>query len=63
MAEGGIAAATEPNDSPILHFIDTMGGGQYQNIRELVMVLVSEAPLIVEWLEELGVMFDRLPDG
>ncbi len=63
MAEGGIAAATEPNDSPLQHFIDTMGGGQYQNVRELVRALVEEAPFIVEWLEKLGVMFDRLPDG
>lgn len=63
MAEGGIAAATEPEDSPMAHFIDTMGGGRYQNVPELVMALVLEAPLIVEWLESLGVMFDRLPDG
>ena len=63
MAEGGIAAATEPEDSPMLHFLDTMGGGRYQNVRELVAALVLEAPLIVEWLESLGVMFDRLPDG
>ena len=63
MAEGGIAAATEPDDSPILHFLDTMGGGQYKNVRELVMTLVTEAPIIVEWLEKMGVLFDRLPDG
>ena len=63
MAEGGIAAATEPDDSPLLHFIDTMGGGQYKNVPELVMTLVTEAPIIVEWLEKMGVMFDRLPDG
>lgn len=58
MAEGGIAAATEPEDSPMLHFLDTMGGGRYQNVRELVAALVLEAPLIVEWLESLGVRRD-----
>ena len=63
MAEGGIAAATEPEDSPVHHYIDTMGGGRYENVPELVMALVKEAPIIVEWLESLGVMFDRLPDG
>jgi succinate dehydrogenase / fumarate reductase flavoprotein subunit len=63
MAEGGIAAATEPDDSPILHYIDTMGGGGYKNVPELVMTLATEAPIIVEWLEKLGVMFDRLEDG
>ncbi|MEL7567583.1 MAG: FAD-binding protein [Dehalobacterium sp.] len=63
MAEGGIAAATEPDDSPVLHYIDTMGGGGYLNVPDLVEALVLEAPLVVKWLEDLGVMFDRLPDG
>lgn len=63
MAEGGIGAATEPTDSPAIHYIDTMGGGGYKNVPELVRSLVLDAPLIVEWLESLGVMFDRRPDG
>ena len=63
MAEGGIAAATEPDDSPVLHYLDTMGGGQYKNVPELVMTLATEAPIVVEWLESLGVMFDRVDDG
>jgi succinate dehydrogenase/fumarate reductase flavoprotein subunit len=63
MAEGGIAAATEPDDSPVLHYLDTMGGGGYLNVPDLVEALVLEAPLVVKWLEDLGVMFDRLPDG
>ncbi|ATW24974.1 FAD-binding protein [Candidatus Formimonas warabiya] len=63
MAEGGIAAATEPDDSPVLHYLDTMGGGGYKNVPELVEALVLEAPLTVKWLEDLGVMFDRLPSG
>src|SRR3990172_2136363 len=32
MAEGGIGAATEPDDSPMVHYIDTMGGGGYHNV-------------------------------
>jgi succinate dehydrogenase/fumarate reductase flavoprotein subunit len=63
MAEGGIGAATSPEDSPVIHYIDTMVGGRFQNIPELVEVLVNEAPFIVEWLTNLGVNFDRLPDG
>ena len=63
MAEGGIAAATEPEDSPVLHYIDTVGGGGYKNVPDLVETLVQEAPLVVEWLEQMGVMFDRLYDG
>lgn len=63
MAEGGIAAATLPEDSPVIHYIDTMVGGRGKNIPELVEALVNDAPFIVEWLTSLGVNFDRLPDG
>ncbi|SFH02467.1 succinate dehydrogenase / fumarate reductase flavoprotein subunit [Desulfotomaculum arcticum] len=63
MAEGGIAAATQSNDSLYLHFLDTMGGGRFQNKRDLVKTLVHDAPLIVEWLKDLGAMFDTYPNG
>jgi succinate dehydrogenase/fumarate reductase flavoprotein subunit len=63
MAEGGIAAATLPEDSPVIHYIDTMVGGRGKNIPELVEALVTDAPFIVEWLTSLGVNFDRLSDG
>jgi len=63
MAEGGIQAATSKGDSPALHYLDTMGGGGFYNIPELVKALVHDAPEIIEWLIKLGVMFDRDPDG
>lgn len=63
MAEGGIGAATSPEDSPVIHYIDTIVGGRGKNIPELVEALVNDAPFIVEWLTNLGVNFDRLPDG
>jgi len=63
MAEGGIAAATQPNDSPYRHYLDTIGGGRFQNKRELVHALVHDAPLVVEWLKDLGAMFDTHPNG
>jgi succinate dehydrogenase / fumarate reductase flavoprotein subunit len=63
MAEGGIAAATLPQDSPVIHYVDTVVGGRGKNIPELVEALVNDAPFIVEWLTSLGVNFDRLPDG
>jgi len=63
MAEGGIGAATLPEDSPVIHYIDTMIGGRFKNIPELVETLVTEAPFIVEWLTNMGVNFDRHPDG
>lgn len=63
MAQGGIQAADKPNDSPALHYLDVMGGGGFANIPELVKALVWDAPLVIRWLEELGVMFDKEADG
>lgn len=63
MAEGGIQAAAGRHDSPALHYLDTMGGGGFQNLSNLVKALVRDAPMILEWLAHLGVMFDRKEDG
>ena len=63
MAEGGIQAADKPNDSPAQHYLDAMGGGHYANKPELVRKLVTEAPDAIKWLNELGVEFDKAPDG
>ena len=63
MAEGGIGAATLPEDSPAIHYVDTMVGGRGKNIPELVEVLVKDAPFVVNWLTKLGVNFDRHSDG
>lgn len=63
MAEGGIAAATLAEDSPAIHYIDTMVGGRFKNIPDVVEALVQDAPSIVDWLTRLGVIFDRTTDG
>ncbi|HSB72308.1 MAG TPA: FAD-binding protein [Candidatus Methylomirabilis sp.] len=63
MAEGGIAAASHRHDNPYLHYLDTLGGGRYMNKPDLVQALVLDAPLILDWLLKLGVMFDREADG
>ena len=63
MAEGGIQAADKPNDSPAIHFIDAFGGGHFAAKRELLYKLVTEAPEAIQWLNELGVEFDKAPDG
>lgn len=63
MAEGGLCACTSRGDTPVRHYIDTMGGGLFKNIPELVKALVIDSPKIIEWLEDLGVPFDRQPDG
>jgi succinate dehydrogenase/fumarate reductase flavoprotein subunit len=63
MAQGGIQAADRPEDSPAIHYLDVIGGGHFTNVPELVEVLVMDAPVVIKWLEDLGMMFDKEPDG
>jgi len=64
MAEGGIQAATrETKDSPYYHYLDVLGGGHFKNTPELVYTLVTEAPKVMSWLESLGCMLTKFPDG
>jgi len=63
MAEGGIQGATQEVDSPYYHYLDVIGGGHFTNTPELVAALTHDAPLVIEWLESLGLMFDKQPDG
>ncbi len=64
MAEGGIQAATKGwKDSPYYHYLDVMGGGHFENDPELVNTMVTEAPKVIAWLEQLGCMFGKTDDG
>jgi succinate dehydrogenase / fumarate reductase flavoprotein subunit len=63
MAQGGIQAADKENDSPTIHYLDVIGGGGFANDPDLVEALVNDAPLVIAWLESLGVMFDKETDG
>ncbi len=63
MAEGGIQAADKENDSPAIHFLDAFGGGHFAAKRELLSKLVCDAPGAIKWLGDLGVEFDKAPDG
>jgi len=63
MAEGGIQAADKPGDSPAQHFLDAFGGGHFAAQKDLLYKLVTEAPEAIAWLSELGVEFDKAPDG
>ena len=63
MAEGGIQAADKPNDSPAQHYLDCYGGGHFDGKPELVYTLVNKAPSVIKWLNDLGVEFDKEPDG
>ncbi len=63
MAQGGIQGATMPQDSPVIHYLDALGGGHYTNDPNIVYNLVKDGPLVIKWLEDLGVMFDKTADG
>ena len=63
MAQGGMQIAVAPDDSPVQHFLDTLKGGHMKNDHDLLKVMVEEGPSIAKWLLELGVLFDRDPDG
>lgn len=63
MAEGGIQAADKPNDSPEIHFLDAFGGGHFAAKKPLLKKLVTEAPEAIQWLNGLGVEFDKAADG
>ena len=57
-AQGGIAAATLPEDSPRLHALDTLAAGGGLCDPGAVAMLTSAGPPTVHWLESLGVHFD-----
>ncbi|MCL2603731.1 MAG: FAD-dependent oxidoreductase [Defluviitaleaceae bacterium] len=63
MAEGGIQAADKANDSPARHYLDAYGGGHYAAKPELLKRLVMDGPEAIDWLSDLGVLFDKEPDG
>lgn len=58
-AQGGIAAAIAPEDSPTLHIEDTMRAGAGLSDREAVMFLAKLAPTCIQSLVKMGVAFDR----
>jgi len=66
MAEGGVAAAlanVDERDNWMVHFADTMRGGQYLNNPRMAELHAKEAPERVRELEAWGALFDRTPDG
>src|SRR6187549_218590 len=66
MAEGGVAAAlanVDDRDSWMVHFADTMRGGQYLNNWRMAELHAREAPDRVRELEAWGAVMDRTKDG
>jgi L-aspartate oxidase len=62
-AQGGLAAALAPDDSPERHADDTLNAGRGLCRTEAVEALVRAAPGAVTELTERGVGFDAEPDG
>ena len=59
MAEGGIQASIEKNDSPQMHYDDTIRGGHNCADNNLVKKLVMDAPDVIRWLITQGMNFDE----
>src|SRR3954451_11428532 len=62
-AQGGIAAALGPGDSPHEHEVDTLVAGAGACDLEAVRILVNEGPEAVHELIALGANFDHAANG
>ncbi|XBH21766.1 L-aspartate oxidase [Jonesiaceae bacterium BS-20] len=62
-AQGGIAAALDPKDSPDAHLADTLTAGVGLCDPEAVRVLVTEGPQRVRELVDRGTIFDTDASG
>ena len=63
-AQGGLTVALGADDSPELHFQDTIAAGAGHCDKTAVRKLTQEARAAVSWLISMGVQFDRaLPDS
>lgn len=62
-AQGGLAAALHPQDSPDQHAADTVAAGAGLVDPAIARLIAEDGPKRVRDLIELGVPFDRTPDG
>jgi L-aspartate oxidase len=62
-AQGGIAAATGPGDSPASHAADTLAAGAGLSDPETARWVAEAGPACIEQLAAWGVPFAREPDG
>lgn len=62
-AQGGIAAALGPGDSPAAHAHDTLDAGAHHNDGAAVHYLAEQAPAAIARLQSLGMPFDCDDDG
>jgi L-aspartate oxidase len=62
-AQGGLAAALAPDDSPELHLDDTIRAGRGATRESAARALCDEAPERVRELLDRGIAFDSSPTG
>lgn len=62
-AQGGIAGAYGPGDSPALHALDTLQAGDGHGDALAITALVDGAAAAIDKLIAAGVAFDRFADG
>ncbi|MFZ4098903.1 MAG: succinate dehydrogenase flavoprotein subunit [Chlamydiia bacterium] len=65
-AQGGINAALNlknQGDSPYVHFIETVKGGDFLADQPPVLEMCLTAPGIIRMMDRFGCPFNRLPDG
>ncbi|MFG6494011.1 L-aspartate oxidase [Fictibacillus sp. UD] len=63
LAQGGISAAVDKEDSWVEHLLDTIKAGHLHNDHEMVKNLVQEGKNVIHTLAQWGVRFDRTEDG
>ncbi|MDZ4201249.1 MAG: FAD-binding protein [Gallionella sp.] len=63
MAEGGIQAAIEPDDSAQQHMQDTLRAGHHAGDPALVAAMVGDGPEVIRWLIHQGMQFDQTASG
>jgi succinate dehydrogenase / fumarate reductase, flavoprotein subunit len=65
-AQGGINGAVNTKgegDSPLVHFDDTVYGGDFLGDQPPIKAMTAAAPRIIYLLDRMGVMFNRTPEG
>src|SRR5580658_3550596 len=65
-AQGGINGAVNTKgegDSPMIHFDDTIYGGDFLAHQPPVKAMCEAAPAIIYLFDRMGVMFNRTPEG
>ena len=65
-AQGGINGAVNirgENDSPEIHFIDSVKGGDFLADQPLCKAMCYAAPDLIYLLDRMGVQFNRTPEG